>query len=1097
MLDAIFIMRFQIGYVLFFLLVCCSEKKESLFSNITGKSGIDFSNDLVFTEKLNPYTYRNFYNGAGVAIGDINNDGLGDIYFTGNQVDNKLYLNEGNLKFKDITSTAGVSCPGVWSTGVTFVDINADGLLDIYVCKSGNPDAPIRYNELFINNGDLTFTERSKEYGLNVKGLSVQASFFDYDKDGDLDCYLLTNSIKSVGNYDLVKGLREIPDSLNGGNKFFVNDNGHFKDYSKEAGIYRSSIGFGLGITLGDFNDDSWTDIFISNDFFERDYLYINNQNGTFTESLTDYFQSISMGSMGADFADLDNDGYAELLVTEMLPDSLSRKKSKTVYEGWDKYQLNVDNGYYHQFSRNVLQKRIGKNNYAEIGRLAGVSASEWSWGALIFDMDNDGWRDIFIANGIYKDLLDRDYLAYTGAEENIRRMVKEEKDAILKLIELMPSSRFPNYAFRNSGNLNFTNNTSNWGLSEPMVSCGSAYGDLDNDGDLDLVVNNINSPSVIYRNNSDTAVNRFITIALSDTTQNTFSIGSTATVYYENKMTRIDNFTSRGFQSSVQPILHIGLGKNVLYLDSIEIKWPDNTLTRLKNIKSNQILRVDKSLSQVENTSLANNELGSSILTFRKEATTFKHVTSGLIDFNRDRLLPFMYSNESPGLTKGDINGDAKSELYVGGGKGQSGVFFEFSETGYSILKQNKAINNSLPEETQSLLVDVDNDRDLDLYLASGGRFYPNSSTVLIDKIYLNDGQGNFYESRNPLPFSNFISTSSVKAIDFDNDGDEDLLVGERFDPFNYGLGGRAYLLKNDGTGLFEDVTASVVPSLVGIGMVTDFAVGDFDADGLNDFVVVGDWTPIRYFKNLGKSFSDISNSLGLNNTEGWWHNIKSSDMNGDGITDFVVGNHGMNSFFKKQDRMYVGDLDRNGSVEQVFCTIDNGKYYPISDKDEFLSQFPSLKKELLYYKTYSKKSIDQLFPKRILSETKRFEIRELSSIMLLSDNGKYQKINLPFEGQFSPLYAISIVDLDNDGVMDLLAGGNQFKVKPQFGRYDASSGWFFKGIMDKGKFRFSKGVDLNIKGEIRAIDWVRAGNKLYVVFAKHNDVLEICQFN
>jgi hypothetical protein len=455
------------------LLGCSNDRLTSsfLFSDVTQESGITFRNDLTFTEQLNPYTYRNFYNGAGVAIGDINNDGLSDVYFTGNQVGNKLYLNEGNFKFKDITESAGVACLGVWSTGVTFADVNADGFLDIYVCKSGNPDVPHRYNELFINNGDLTFTEKSKEFGLDVTGLSVQAAFFDYDKDGDLDCYLLTNSIKSVGNYDLVKDQRNIPDPQGGGNRFFLNDNGKFTDYSEQARIFRSNIGFGLGITLGDFNEDSWTDIFVSNDFFERDYLYINDQKGSFTESLTDYFQSISMGSMGADFADLDNDGTPELFVTEMMPDSLNRKKTKTIYESWNKYELNLQNGYYHQFPRNVLQKKIGDKTYAEIGRLAGVSSSEWSWGALLFDMDNDGKRDIFIANGIYKDLLDRDYLTYTGAAENVRKIIKEEEEnAIVKLIDLMPTSTVPNYAFKNTGDLTFKNVAREWGFGPTHV---------------------------------------------------------------------------------------------------------------------------------------------------------------------------------------------------------------------------------------------------------------------------------------------------------------------------------------------------------------------------------------------------------------------------------------------------------------------------------------------------------------------------------------------------------------------------------------------------------------------------------------------------
>ena len=521
--------------------------KSTLFVNVSKESGIDFRNELKSTDRLNPYTYRNFYNGAGVAIGDVNNDGLLDIYFAGNQVDNKLYLNKGNLQFEDITRNAGVGCSGVWSTGVTFVDINADGLLDIYVCKSGNPEGVNRCNELFVNNGDLTFTERSKEYGLDVVGLSVQAAFFDYDKDGDLDCYLLTNSFKSIGNFDLVKDQREIPDPQNAGNKFFLNDGGKFRDYSGESQIYRSSIGFGLGITLGDFNNDTWTDIFVSNDFFERDYLYINDQHGSFNESLTEYFQSISMGSMGADFADLDNDGNAELFVTEMLPDSLNRRKTKTTYESWNKYQLNLESGYFHQFSRNVLQKKISNGNYAEIGRMTELAATEWSWGALLFDMDNDGLKDVFVANGIYKDLLDRDYLAYTGAAENVRKIIREEENPIVKLIDLMPSSRFPNYAFRNEGLLTFRKVSTEWGFSEPMFSCGSAYGDLDNDGDLDLVVNNINSPSALYRNNSDSSKFKSISVALSTSSKNTWAIGAEITAYSGSNIFVADNFVTIG----------------------------------------------------------------------------------------------------------------------------------------------------------------------------------------------------------------------------------------------------------------------------------------------------------------------------------------------------------------------------------------------------------------------------------------------------------------------------------------------------------------------------------------------------------------------
>ncbi|MEK6781478.1 MAG: VCBS repeat-containing protein [Bacteroidota bacterium] len=1088
-------MRLCLISLLCVLCGCSRERTQppSLFTNITRESGVDFQNTLTFTEQLNPYTYRNFYNGAGVAIGDINNDGLAEIYFAGNQADNKLYLNEGNLRFKDITETAGVACKGVWSTGVTFVDINADGLLDIYVSKSGNPDAPNRNNELFINNGDLTFSEKSKEYGLDVIGLSVQAAFFDYDKDGDLDCYLLTNSFKSIGNYDLVKDQRSIPDPQNGGNKFFINENGRFKDYTELANIYRSNIGFGLGITLGDFNNDTWTDIFVSNDFFERDYLYINDQGGAFTESLTDYFESISLGSMGADFADLDNDGEPELFVTEMLPDSLNRKKTKMVYESWNKYELNIQNGYYHQYPRNVLQKKIGETEYVDIGRLAGVAASEWSWGALLFDMNNDGRRDIFIANGIYKDLLDRDYLTYTGAEDNVRKIIKEEKNAIVKLIDLMPSSSFINYAYLNDGNFNFKSIAHDWGLDEPMYSSGSAYGDLDNDGDLDLVVNNMNAHSVIYKNNTDTSQYKSISVALTSRSGNSFAVGSQLTAHCGSKTFVADNFVTRGYQSSVQPFMTIGLGEDVTVIDSLIIRWPDHDYTVLYNTPVNQKLQIAKEDHQnmrhnVAKKSGEGNDFKMDIVSNH----LLRHVGSGLVDFNRDRLLPMMYSNEMPYLLKGDIDQDGADEIYMDGGKDQPGKFLHIGIEKIDFFESDALSKLALAEETKGALFDADGDSDLDFYMATGGRFFPNISNAQADKIFLNDGKGTLTESPYPLPFGAF-STSMVMPIDFDKDGDLDLLVGERFDPFVYGFEGRGFLLQNDGKGQFEDVTSNYAPDLLNIGMITDAAIVDFDSDGWNDVMIVGDWMPIIALRNDKGKLSNVSTDWKLLNTEGWWHDIETADLNKDGKPDFVVGNQGLNSFFKPGDRMYFDDFDRNGSKEQIYCTQQGDKYFPIVDKDEFLSQLPSFKKSLLYYKDYSKKSIDELFPGDILKDSKIYQVNQLASLMLLSGPNGYERIELPLRAQFSTIYCLLIGDFDNDGISDLIAGGNQYQVKPQFGRQDASHGWFFKGILKDHRFMFKQGQDLRVTGQIRDIEYVEVNGDKFILFAKYDDDLEI----
>ncbi|MDQ3534099.1 MAG: VCBS repeat-containing protein, partial [Bacteroidota bacterium] len=979
-----------------FIFLSCKEKPVSQFEENHKEAGINFNNQLTYTETLNPYTYRNFYNGGGVALGDINNDGLLDIYFTGNIVPNKLFLNKGNFKFEDITAKAGVACEGVWSTGVTFVDINGDGLLDIYVCKSGSPEGERRHNELFINNGDLTFTEKAKEYGLDNVGLSTHAAFFDFDNDGDLDCYLLTNSIKSVGNYDLVKNQREIPDAFGGGNKFFKNDNGKFIDYTAEAGIYHSDIGFGLGITLGDFNDDGWTDIFVSNDFFEKDYLYINNKNGGFDELLEQYFQSISMGSMGADLADLDNNGKPDLMVTEMLPDSLNRKKTKAAYESWDKYQASLKSGYYHQFPRNVLQKNLGNQSFVELGRMAGVSATEWSWSALLFDMDNDGLRDIFISNGIFKDLLDRDYLNYTATDENIKEMINNKDEVIKNLIDKMPSEAVSNFTYKNIGGFVFEDHGKQWNLDQKTFSNGAAYGDLDNDGDLDLVINNVNMPAYIYKNNTDTFTNRSLRVKLIANGKNSFQIGAKVVAWTEGKQYFSENFVTRGFQSSVDPTIHIGLGSHQI-IDSLLIYWSEGGITVLNQIKTNQTLEIQKEkILVIDKMPPVKDQKNIPFKKFEM-SQPFEHQQHDLVDFDRDRLLPWMYSNEAPKISIGDIDGNNAPEIFIGGAKNQAGQLHKVDKHSFNPIPNLQFEKDKASEDVNSIFFDADNDGDLDLYVASGGRGYPKSSSLLMDRLYINDGKGNFVLSTNPLPFKEFFSSSVVTAGDFDNDGDIDLFVGERFHPFFYGIGGSGYILENDGKGKFTNVTAAVLPSLKDIGMVTDAKWIDINNDGLLDLVVVGDWMPIKIFINENGKLTDQSKAYGLENTRGWWNTIEIGDINRNGNLDFIVGNHGNNSFFKPGDRMYVHDFDGNGSIEQIFCTKVNGKYFPVIDKDELISQLPGLKKKLLYYTNYSRMSIDEIFGAEVLEKAKVYEVDMLESTMFLSSGNNFKPSPLP----------------------------------------------------------------------------------------------------
>jgi len=1064
---------------------------------------IDFINRVEYTEEFNTYTYRNFYNGAGVGLGDFNNDGLQDIYFCGNQVGNKLYLNKGDFVFEDITEKAGVECSGSWSTGVTIADVNGDGFPDIYVCKSGKPDGSNRHNELFINNGDLTFTEKAKEYGLDNFGLSNHASFFDYDRDGDLDCYLLNNSFQSVTTFDMNPGQRQIPDSL-GGNKLFRNEIGKFIDVTRAAGIYSSKIGFGLGVNIGDFNRDGWPDIYVSNDFFERDYLYINNKNGTFSESLEDQMTEISQGAMGADVADINNDGWPEIYATEMTPEDNARLKTKALFDTWETYQLKVNTGYYRQFTRNVLQLNNGNGSFSEIGRYSGVSTTDWSWGALIMDLDNDGWKDIFVANGIYKDLLDRDFLDIYSNPSIMRSMIKTEESAILRLIEMIPSVSIPNYAFHNNGDLTFTNKSGVWGLNTPSFSNGAAYGDFDNDGDLDLVVNNVNMAPFLFRNEIKNKPDaNYLTVILKGEELNKAAIGANVTLYYAGKINYQELFPARGFQSSVDNRLHFGLGK-ASSVDSLRIEWPEGGCTVLHQIEANQFLTIE---TKRENKSCYK-------ISEKVESTVFKRINSipGLdykhkenefIDFERDRLLFQMLSNEGPHIAAGDVNGDGTEDLYMCGAKETPGTLFVQEKDG-SFRKTNEKLFEAdrISEDTDCVFFDADNDGDNDLYVGSGGNEFPSSSSALIDRLYLNDGTGRFSKSPQMLPVSEYISTSCVQPEDFDNDGDLDLFVGARLRPFAYGLPVNGYLLENDGKGNFSDVTGKRAPELTGIGMITDMAWADVDNDGDHDMVIVGDWMPVKIFINEGGFFKDESSRFGLLKTEGWWHSVVSKDLNNDGRIDFILGNHGLNSRFKASDKqpvtMYVNDFDLNGSIEQIICTYNSDKIYPLVMRDDLIKQIPSLESKYKKYEDYKDQTMEDIFPPEVLGRSVKLEARLMSSCLMINKaDGSFNLTPLPAEAQFSPVYAIAANDFDRDGICDILIGGNQSRAKPETGIYNSSYGLLLKGKTDVTWFSVPSSVSgFFTKGEIRDLKTINIKGDTFIVVAKNNDNLQIYNY-
>ncbi len=1067
------------------------------------QSNIDFENTLDESDDFNIIEYLYFYNGAGVAIGDINNDGLPDLYFSSNQHPNKLYLNKGGFHFEDITLRAGVGGEGNWKTGVTMADVNGDGLLDIFSCGVGSYKKFKGRNQLFINNGDLTFTDMTTSYGLDFKGFSTQASFFDYDNDGDLDMFLVNHAVHTTRSYGHAM-LRYQSDPFAGDklyrNEFIPSGSMRFTEVTSQAGILNSQIGYGLAVGISDLNRDGYLDIYVSNDFNENDYLYINQGNGTFRQELEKAIPHSSRFSMGNDIADINNDGWTDILTLDMLPKDEEVIKTTAGEDSYEIYDFRLKYGYHYQFLRNALQLNQGLDAqgnlmFSDIAPLAGVEATDWSWSPTLADFDNDGNKDLFITNGIVGRPNDLDYINYIS-HDSAQRFFSDQQ-----LSEQMPSGKVPNVFFRNDGDLTFSDVTNAWTGGESSLSNGAAYGDLDNDGDLDLVVNNINGKPFIYRNDIAQDSGGYVNLIFQGEEKNSFGIGVSVMVYAGNRMFFQEQIPTRGWLSSVDYKMHVGVG-NVPQIDSMLVSWPGNTSQWLYAIKVNATVTLKKSESLSHNTKRSPKAIRP--LLAEQDDIPFKHRENDFISFNAERPIPDMLSTEGPALAIGDVNGDKLDDVFVGGATGQEGaIFIQQIKGTFGRTSQPAIAADSLAEDTDAILFDADGNGSQDLMVVSGGQQFGSGSVNLMPRLYINDGRGKFAKGKLPAVY---VNASCIRASDIDDDGDMDVFIGGSVVPGKYGLDPPVFLWINDGNGNFEDRTKQLWPTssgdLVLPGMVNDALWADVNGDKREDLIMVGSWMPVTVLiQNDSGYFKDMTKAFGLAETNGWWHSVAAQDMDGDGDVDLIAGNAGLNCRLRPSEKepvgMLIGDIDGNNSLDHLLTYYNHGIRYPFISRDQLVKQVPSLKKRFLKYSSYKDVRVEDILSP---DQQEKFIHKEAftfaSSYIENLGNGKFEVTPLPLESQVFPIYAICIEDIDGDGSSDLLVAGNLTAVQPDIGRFDGGYGLLLKGN-GKGQFtaQTAQASGFVVKGQARDIKKARGVKRKLFVSSRNNDTPKVYQ--